>query len=83
MTEGSGPHQSRGSSPERATDDPASRDLQRRFVLQVLVWNAVLLFLALGLLLVWFRGQLELGGALIAAAVVLAGYGAIRWPAVG
>jgi hypothetical protein len=61
----------------------AAPDLERRFVLQVLIWNAVLLALSLGLLLAWFRGQLELGGALIAAALVLAGYGAIRWPDVG
>jgi len=60
-----------------------STDLKRRFVLQVMIWNAVLLVLALGILLVTVRGRTDLGGALIAAGLVLAGYGVIRYPDVG
>jgi hypothetical protein len=50
------------------------------FVLQVVVWNAILLCFSLGVMFVYFRGDWETGRTLIGASVVLALYSAYRWP---
>ncbi|MFB6353246.1 MAG: hypothetical protein ABEJ92_04095 [Halobacteriales archaeon] len=55
--------------------DRASPALQRAFWSLVAVFNVALFALALGVLLVAFRDQWDLGGSLAAAGLVLFGYG--------
>lgn len=54
--------------------------LLRLFVLQVFIWNAVLLTVSVGLLLLYFETDWRTGSQLIGIGVVLAIYGAYRWP---
>lgn len=58
------------------TDSPLA-DL---FVLHVILWNAVLMSLSLGAMLIYFRGNWATGGQLIAIGIILTLYGAYRWP---
>lgn len=66
-------------SPDEADGDP-TRDLRALFVFHVVVWNAVLLLIAVGGMLIGFRGRWDLGTTAIAVAALLAAYGVYRWP---
>jgi hypothetical protein len=55
-------------------------EIARLFVLHVFVWNAVILLLSLGVMLIYFRSDWETGRQLLAAGVVLTVYGVYRWP---
>ncbi|WP_380675226.1 DUF7322 domain-containing protein [Salinigranum sp. GCM10025319] len=64
-----------------ASEDVFQRSaIARLFVLHVFVWNAVILFLSLGVMLIYFRNDWETGRRLLAAGVILAAYGIYRWP---
>lgn len=56
-------------------ESDAGPRLQRRFWLLVLLFNVALMALSVGAMLAVFRGQWETGGSLVAAGVVLTGYG--------
>jgi hypothetical protein len=58
------------------TDSP----IATLFALHVLIWNAVLLFFSLGVMLVYFEGNWNTGGQLIVVSIVLTLYGVYRWP---
>ena len=50
------------------------------FVLHVFVWNAVVLLVSLGAMLIYFRNDWTTGGRLLVAGGVLTIYGLYRWP---
>lgn len=64
---------------ESAADGETTR-LLKLFVLHVLVWNAVLLAVALAGMLIYFRGDWAMGGRLLGVGFVLSVYGVYRWP---
>lgn len=66
--------------PSVSAEDVRDSPILRLFVLQVVVWNLVLLAVSLGGMLIYFEGNWETGGRLVAAGAVLALYGAYRWP---
>ena len=64
-----------------ATGDVFQRSpIARLFVLHVFVWNAVVLLVSLGAMLIYFRNDWETGSRLLMAGGILAGYGLYRWP---
>jgi hypothetical protein len=71
--------------PERQFDLPVGEDaevptaLQRAFWGLVAVFNVALFAIAVGALLIGFRGQWELGGSVLAAGLVLLGYGLYKY----
>lgn len=67
-----------GRQPASADADHSS--IVRLFVLQVVVWNVVLLAGSLGVFLIYFQHDWTTGGQLIAVAAVLVLYSAYRWP---
>ena len=66
--------------PEPTGDVFSSSPIARLFVLHVFVWNAVVLFLSLGVMLIYFRNDWNTGQRLLIAGAVLAVYGIYRWP---
>lgn len=66
--------------PEATSEGIADSPIATLFVLHVVIWNAVLLLLSLGVLLIYFEQNWSTGPRLIAAGAVLALYGAYRWP---
>ena len=50
------------------------------FVLHVFVWNAVVLLVSLGAMLIYFRNDWTTGGRLLVAGGILTAYGLYRWP---
>jgi hypothetical protein len=69
-----------GETVETASDAAATAELQREFWVQVVVFNVALFTFSLGVMLVGFRGQWTLGGALVAVGVAsfLRGYRRLR-----
>ncbi|MFD1644845.1 DUF7322 domain-containing protein [Haloarchaeobius litoreus] len=65
-------------SPSSTADIDAPADLQRKFWVLVLAFNAALLAGSLGALYVIFRNDWYLGGRLLAAGLVCFAYGAYR-----
>ena len=65
-------------SPSSTADIDAPADLQRKFWILVLAFNAALLAGSLGALYVIFRGDWYLGGRLLAAGLVCFVYGVYR-----
>lgn len=63
-----------------SVDDFRDSAIVRLFVLQVVVWNVVLLAASVGLLLIYFRNDWATGGQLLGASAVLVLYSAYRWP---
>ncbi|WP_136602263.1 DUF7322 domain-containing protein [Salinigranum halophilum] len=64
-----------------ATGDVFQRsEIARLFVLHVFVWNAVVLFVSLGAMLIYFRNDWTTGGRLLVAGGILSLYGLYRWP---
>lgn len=59
------------------TDAP--RALRRAFWGLVAVFNVAIFAIALGALLIAFRGQWDLGGSLLASGLVVFGYGVYRY----
>lgn len=57
----------------------ASTELKRQFWSLVLVFNAALLSLSVGAMLVGFQGNWNAGGSLLAAGVILSLYGGFRY----
>ncbi|MDH5020683.1 DUF7322 domain-containing protein [Halobacterium rubrum] len=57
----------------------ASTELQRKFWTLVLVFNAAILSLSIGAMLVGFQGDWDAGGSLLAAGIVLSVYGGFRY----
>ncbi|MUV89196.1 hypothetical protein GJ629_04195 [Halapricum sp. CBA1109] len=72
--------ESLGPDPPEPPADPAEADPQtaRLFWGLVAVGNAALLSLSLGLMFVGFQGRVRLGGALVAAGLILTVYVAYR-----
>jgi len=64
----------------RNSDAISDSPIAALFVLHVIIWNAVLLFFSLGLMLIYFRQNWTTGGQLIAISIILALYGTYRWP---
>jgi hypothetical protein len=62
--------------PDASDADPA---LRRRFWLLVVVFDVALLAVSVGAMLVAFRGDLDTGGSLAGAGVVLFAYGYYRY----
>lgn len=60
-------------------ESDASPELRRKFWWLVLVFNVALGALAVGAMLVAFRGQLDTGGSLLAAGTILAAYGYYKY----
>lgn len=77
---------SRDGAPSTETTPPSTAGSSRSaavravFVLQVVIWNAVLLLAALGALLVGVEGRWRIGTTLLGTAGLLAAYGGYRWP---
>jgi hypothetical protein len=64
-----------------ATGDVFQRSpIARLFLLHVVVWNAVVLLVSLGAMLVYFRNDWTTGGRLLLAGGILTLYGLYRWP---
>ena len=64
-----------------ATGDVFQRsEIARLFVLHVFVWNAVVLLVSLGAMLIYFRNDWTTGGRLLVAGGILSLYGLYRWP---
>lgn len=61
-------------------EDVRDSAIVRLFVLQVLVWNGILLAGSVGLFLIYFRADWTTGGQLLALSAVLALYSWYRWP---
>lgn len=66
--------------PSVSASDIRDSTILRLFVLQVVIWNAVLLAVSVGGLLIYFENDWRTGGQLVGIGVVLALYGAYRWP---
>lgn len=66
--------------PAASFEDVRDSAIVRLFVLQVLVWNGILLAGSVGLLLIYFRSDWTMGGQLLALSAVLALYSWYRWP---
>jgi len=71
------PHSLGPDIPEVDADADADVDtsLQIRFWALVVVFNVALLALAVGLMVIAFEGNIGLGGQLVAAGIVVSGYG--------
>ncbi|MFC6826154.1 DUF7322 domain-containing protein [Halopelagius fulvigenes] len=67
-------------SPDSAADNAGDSKLASLFLFHVILWNAVLLLLSLGAMLIYFRADWDTGGQLVAAGVVLSVYGVYRLP---
>lgn len=65
---------------ETATGNLGDSELMPLFLLHVVLWNAVLLVLSLGAMLIYFRGDTATGGQLLVAGVILTAYGLYRLP---
>lgn len=65
---------------EASTDELGDSKLTSLFLLHVILWNAVVLLLSLGAMLIYFRGNTATGGQLLAAGVILTAYGLYRLP---
>lgn len=65
---------------EASTDELGDSKLTSLFLLHVILWNAVVLLLSLGAMLIYFRGNAATGGQLLAAGVILTAYGLYRLP---
>ena len=64
-----------------ATGDVFQRSpIARLFLLHVVVWNAVVLLVSLGAMLIYFRNDWTTGGRLLLAGGILTAYGLYRWP---
>ncbi|SEW02883.1 DUF7322 domain-containing protein [Halobacterium jilantaiense] len=57
----------------------ASTELKRQFWSLVLVFNAALLALSVGAMLVGFQGDWDAGGSLLAAGAILSVYGSYKY----
>lgn len=57
----------------------ASTELKRKFWSLVLVFNAALLAVSVGAMLVGFQGDWDLGGSLLAAGAILSVYGFYKY----
>lgn len=66
--------------PTTNSDAVSDSSITTLFVLHVVIWNAVLLCLSLGLMLIYFRQNWAVGGQLLSVSAILALYGAYRWP---
>lgn len=66
--------------PDSSSSDVPDSSLTTLFVFHVVIWNAVLLSFSLGLMFIYFEQNWRGGGQLVGASVVLALYGAYRWP---
>ena len=66
--------------PEPTEDVFQRSPIARLFLIHVVVWNAVVLFVSLGVMLIYFRNDWTLGGRLLVAGGVLTVYGLYRWP---
>jgi hypothetical protein len=66
--------------PEPAGDVFQRSPIARLFLLHVVVWNAVVLLVSLGAMLIFFRNDWNMGGRLLVAGGVLTLYGLYRWP---
>lgn len=65
----------------RVTSDRIRNDpVLRAFILQVILWNAILLAGSLAVMLVYFRGDWTMGGRLLVATALLFLYSIYRWP---
>ena len=60
-------------------ESAASTELQRKFWSLVLVFNAALLAISVGVMFVGFEGDLQAGGSLIAAGAILSVYGFYKY----
>lgn len=65
--------------PDESDADP---ELQRQFWVLVLVFNAALAAVSIGLMFVAFRGKWEFGGRIVVAGALLAAYGFYKYRAV-
>lgn len=65
---------------EASTGELGDSKLTSLFLLHVVLWNAVVLLLSLGAMLVYFRGDTATGSQLLAAGVILTAYGLYRLP---
>lgn len=66
--------------PTASADSVSDSTLSTLFVFHVLLWNAVLLSLSLGAMLIYFRQDWTNGTRAIAVGVILTAYGIYRWP---
>jgi len=66
--------------PSPSSEAVSESPIATLFVLHVIVWNAILLLASLGVLLIAFEGNWNLGGSLLGAAAILALYSVYRWP---
>jgi hypothetical protein len=66
--------------PTSDSDAISDSPIAALFVLHVIIWNAVLLSLSLGVMLIYFRQNWTTGGQLIGISIILTLYGAYRWP---
>lgn len=66
--------------PTTNPDAMSDSSITSLFVLHVVIWNAVLLCLSLGLMLIYFRQNWTAGGQLLSIGIVFTLYGAYRWP---
>ncbi|MDS0298307.1 hypothetical protein NDI76_06095 [Halogeometricum sp. S1BR25-6] len=69
--------------PTANSDSMSDSSITTLFVLQVVIWNAVLLCFSLGLMLIYFRQNGAAGGQLLSVSLILALYGVYRWPRSG
>lgn len=65
---------------DASTSELGDSKLTSLFVLHVLLWNAVVLLLSLGAMLIHFRGNTATGSQLLAVGVILTAYGLYRLP---
>ena len=66
--------------PTAAGDVFQESKIAQLFVLHVFVWNAVVLLVSLGAMLIYFRNDWTTGSRLLVAGGVLTAYGLYRWP---
>jgi hypothetical protein len=66
--------------PSASVNDLSDLAIVRLFVLQVIVWNLVLMTVSVGVLLIYFRNDWTTGGQLLGAGAVLILYSVYRWP---
>lgn len=66
--------------PSASVNDLSDLAIVRLFVLQVIVWNLVLMTVSVGVLLIYFRNDWTTGGQLLGAGAVLILYSLYRWP---
>jgi hypothetical protein len=66
--------------PDSAGDGFQGSPIARLFLIHVVLWNAVVLLVSLGVMLIYFRSDWTTGGRLLAAGGILTVYGLYRWP---